>query len=109
MVRIRLQLIVTAFEVLLIAIPQFILFNPGGFIKLFALQSPYCYAIFCASSCVNLCIYVITNGEFRRRLIFYLTAGHFHSATITNVAPMSSRNAGIHGKSSQHVAANNFR
>ena len=55
-------------EVLLIAIPQYILWSPWPIAALTG-YAGYAQAVFTFSSCVNLFAYIVTNGDFRAQLI----------------------------------------
>jgi hypothetical protein len=68
--RIRPQLAITALSVILIAVPMFLIWSPGGiFAGLSVIQLSYGYVGFSCNSFINFFVYIIFNREFRHRIV----------------------------------------
>uniref|UniRef100_A0A914WRU4 G-protein coupled receptors family 1 profile domain-containing protein n=1 Tax=Plectus sambesii TaxID=2011161 RepID=A0A914WRU4_9BILA len=87
---VRLMLSISFFSTLLVSIPNIILWGQGKFWSVSNDALGYFYVSFCASSVINIFIYILFNKDFRMQLFRFIPIGPWSKSAVTSVVAVKS-------------------
>uniref|UniRef100_A0A914WVN3 G-protein coupled receptors family 1 profile domain-containing protein n=1 Tax=Plectus sambesii TaxID=2011161 RepID=A0A914WVN3_9BILA len=100
---VRLMLSISFFSTLLVSIPNIILWGQGKFWSVSTSALGYFYVSFCASSVINIFIYIFYNKDFRTQLFRFIPIGPWSKSAVTTVDAIVVQNMAKSTKSQSSV------
>uniref|UniRef100_A0A914V1W6 G-protein coupled receptors family 1 profile domain-containing protein n=1 Tax=Plectus sambesii TaxID=2011161 RepID=A0A914V1W6_9BILA len=104
---VRLMLSISFVSTLLISIPNIILWGQSWFWNIGGNPLGYLYVSFCASSVINIIIYIFFNREFRTQLFRSIPSGLLSKPAVGNVDPITTPNMAVSANKRAGVAHGN--
>uniref|UniRef100_A0A914V242 G-protein coupled receptors family 1 profile domain-containing protein n=1 Tax=Plectus sambesii TaxID=2011161 RepID=A0A914V242_9BILA len=92
---VRLMLSVSFISALLVSIPNIILWGQSWVWIVSNSALGYLYVSFCASSVINILIYIFFNKDFRTQLFCFIPFGHWSKPAVATVDPITFHNAAM--------------
>uniref|UniRef100_A0A914WM96 G-protein coupled receptors family 1 profile domain-containing protein n=1 Tax=Plectus sambesii TaxID=2011161 RepID=A0A914WM96_9BILA len=92
---VRLMLSISFFSTLLVSIPNIILWGIGKVWSVNINSLGYLYVSFCASSVINILIYIFFNKDFRMQLFHFIPIGPWSKSAVTPVNQIPNHNAAL--------------